>query len=141
VQRQEATLKNFTLGRDMLNLRGQFYPTGHIVAMFPDAQAAQAAARALADAGVPDADIALITPEVMMRDIVRTVGNTDLPLPSAGTEADTVRRYSQYAAQGHHALLIPTPDSENDERLMQVLKDHGVSHAQKYRMLVIEDLA
>ncbi|TFZ08544.1 hypothetical protein [Ramlibacter humi] len=134
-------MKDFELSRDMLNMRGQFYPTGHIVAMFPGEAAARAAARALVDGGVEDGDISLITPEAMMRDIVRTVGTADVPLPSAGTESDTVRRFSELAAQGHWALLIHAPDSADSDRVMAALKDHRPSHAQRYRMLVIEDLA
>ena len=134
-------MKTFELSRDMLGMTGQFYPTGHIVMMLPDANAAQAAARALVDAGIAEDDISLITPEAMMSQIVRTVGSSDMPLPSAGTEADTVRRYAQYASQGHHGLLVKAPDNEDSERVMAALRGHPVSHAQKYRMLVIEDLA
>ncbi|MGZ5179378.1 MAG: hypothetical protein ACXWC6_04390 [Ramlibacter sp.] len=134
-------MKTFELSRDMVNMSGQFYPTGHIVLMLPDADAAQAAGRALVDAGIADDDISLITPEAMMRDIVRTVGDSGTTLPSAGTEADTVRRYAQYASQGHYGLLVRAPDNDDSERVMQALKNHPVSHAQKYRMLVIEDLA
>jgi hypothetical protein len=134
-------MKTFELSRDMLGMTGQFYPTGHIVMMLPDANAAQAAARALVDAGIAEDDISLITPEVMMSQIVRTVGSSDMPLPSAGTEADTVRRYAQYASQGHYGLMVKAPDNEDSERVMAALRGHPVSHAQKYRMLVIEDLA
>ena len=134
-------MKTFELSRDMLGMTGQFYPTGHIVMMLPDANAAQAAARALVDAGIAEDDISLITPEAMMSQIVRTVGSSDMPLPSAGTEADTVRRYAQYASQGHYGLLVKAPDNEDSERVMAALRGHPVTHAQKYRMLVIEDLA
>lgn len=135
-------MKTFELSRDMVNLRGQFYPTGHIIAFFPSADAAQAAARALEDGGIGDDDISLITPEVMMKDIARTVGSADIPLPSPGTEADTVRRFSQFASQGHYALMIRSPRGDDaDERAMKALKDHHCSHAQKYRSLVIEDIA
>jgi hypothetical protein len=134
-------MKQFKLSRDMLNMRGQFYPTGHIVAMFPSAQVAQDAARALCRVGVSADDISLIPPDVMLGEIVRTVGTADLPLPSAGTEADTVRRYAEYASEGHHGLLIRTHGQGEDERVMEALREHDVSHAQKYRMLVIEDLA
>ena len=134
-------MKEFQLSPDMLSLGGRFYPTGHIVAMFPGEDAARAAARALADANIPDDEISLITPEVMMRDIVRTVGNADIPLPSPGTEADTVRRFSDLAAQGHHALLIHVSREHDSDQVMQALRDHRPSHAQYYRRLVIEDLA
>lgn len=134
-------MRNFELSRDMTTMTGKFYPTGHILLMLPDAGAADAAGRALVDAGLADDDIMLITPEVMMSQIVRTVGNSDVPLPSAGTEADTVRRFAQYASQGHYALLVRAPENEDSERVMGALQGHPVSHAQKYRMLVIEDLA
>jgi hypothetical protein len=134
-------MKTFELSKDMLGMTGKFYPTGHIVLMLPDENAARAAARALVDAGIADDDISLIPPETMMSQIVRTVGSADLPLPSAGTEADTVRRYAQYASQGHYGLLVRAPDNEDSERVMAALRGHPVAHAQKYRMLVIEDLA
>ena len=130
-------MKTFQLSHDMLNLGGQFYPTGHIVAMFPD----ENAARALADARLPDDDISLITPEAMMRDVTRTVGTADIPLPSAGTEADTVRRFSELSAQGHYGLLIHVSREHDSDQVMAALRDHRPSHAQYYRRLVIEDLA
>ena len=134
-------MKPFESRSDMFTLGGQFYPTGHILAMFPDGDAAEAAGRALLDAGLDANTVSLITPEVMLRDIVRSVGNSGINLPSAGTEADTVRRFAQFASQGHHALLIHAPDAADSERVMEALRDHRPSHAQKYRMLVIEDLA
>lgn len=134
-------MKQFQLSRDMVNMGGQFYPTGHIVAMFPGDEAVRAAVHALKEAGVNEDDLSLITPEVMMRDIVRTVGNADLPLPSAGTEADTVRRFSQLAAEGHFALLIHVSRDHDAHRMMEHLAGHMPSHAQYYRRLVIEDLA
>ena len=134
-------MKQFELTKDMTNLRGQFYPTGHILLLLPDAAAAEAAGRALLDAGVADADMQLITPEVMLGQVVRTVGSSGVALPSPGTEADTVRRFAQYASQGHHGLLVHAPDNDDSERVMAALRGHPVAHAQKYRMLVIEDLA
>ncbi len=140
-QDTKGAMKNFQLSKDMLNLGGQFYPTGHIVAMFAGENEARAAARALVDARIPEDDISLITPEAMMRDVARTVGNADIPLPSAGTEADTVRRFSELSAQGHHGLLIHVSREHDSEQVMAALRDHRPSHAQYYRRLVIEDLA
>ena len=62
------------------------------------------------------------------------------PLPSAGTEADTVRQFAQLASQGHHALLIHAPSHDETEHVMGVLKGMPISYGQKYRHLVIEDL-
>ena len=132
-------MKTFELSKDMLTMGGQFYPTGHVMLMFPSLEGAQKAVRALTDAGVDEDTISLLTPEVIQSQIVRTTGD-DEPLPSAGTEGDTVRRFSQFASQGHHALLIHSPESDHAEREMTALKGHEISYAQKYRMLVIEDL-
>lgn len=134
-------MKYLELGPDLLNLRGQFYPTGHIVAMFPGEEAARTAGQALVAAGIDAAELSLITPEKMMGDVARTVGSGDMPLPSAGTEGDTIRRFTHLAAQGQWALLIHAPDNEAAERVMKALEDHRPSHAQRYRRLVIEDLA
>lgn len=134
-------MKYLELSPDLLNLRGQFYPTGYIVAMFPGEDAARAAGQALAAAGVGTDELSLITPDLMMGDVARTVGSGDMPLPSAGTEGDTIRRFAHLAAQGHWALMIHAPDNDDAERAMKALENHRPSHAQRYRRLVIEDLA
>lgn len=134
-------MKYLELSPDLLNLRGQFYPTGYIVAMFPGEDAARAAGKALAAAGIGADGLSLITPEVMMGDVARTVGSGDMPLPSAGTEGDTIRRFAHLAAQGQWALMIHAPDNDVAERVMKALEGHRPSHAQRYRRLVIEDLA
>lgn len=134
-------MKPFTLESDMLTMGGVFYPTGHVFLMFPSREAAEKAAAELSRQGVDDAGISLLTPETIQGQIARTVGNADIPLPSAGTEADTVRRYAELASQGHHALLVHAPKAEQSDRLMALLEGHEVSYAQKYRKLVIEDLA
>ena len=61
-------------------------------------------------------------------------------MPSAGTEADTVRRFAELASEGHHALMIHAPSAKQTEHVMDVLKDANISYGQKYRHFVIEDL-
>lgn len=68
------------------------------------------------------------------------MGSADIPLPSAGTEADTVRRFVQLAAEGHHGLMIRAPHAADSDRVMEALRDCPISYGQKYRHLVIEDL-
>jgi hypothetical protein len=133
-------MRSFSLSRDMLNIRGQFYPTGYIVASFPSEQAARDAAKAVAEAGTDPDEIYLLTPEVVMGEIAHTVGNAGIPLPSAGTEADTVRRFVELAAQGHYTLMIPSPDREHKDPVTSALERAAPAYAQKYRSLVIEDL-
>ncbi|MCM2252523.1 MAG: RNA-binding protein [Ramlibacter sp.] len=133
-------MKAFELESNMLTMRGVFYPTGYMFVMFPGEAQARAAERALEESGNTGEWSSLLTPQDILQKIARTVGNADVPLPSAGTEADTVRQFAQLASQGHYALMIHAPSAEQTERIMAVLRKFPVSYAQKYRHLVIEDL-
>jgi len=133
-------MKPFSIEPKMLTMRGVFYPTGYMFIMFPTEKDARDAERALEDNGVTGESISLLTPQEIQEKVARTVGNADMPMPSAGTEADTVRHFTQLASQGHHALMIHAPAAKDSERVMQVLKDAHMSYGQKYRHLVIEDL-
>ena len=132
-------MKPFHLESGMKTLRGVFYPTGHVVLMFPTELAARDAARLLEENGFDDEAVALITPADFSREITSTTGD-DGALPSAGSEGDTVRRFTELAREGHHALMIHAPRAEDSDRVMALLKDAPVSYGQKYRHLVIEDL-
>lgn len=133
-------MKPFQLESSMLTLRGVFYPTGYMFLMFPSEQAARAAERRLQDGGWSGDPAILVAPAQIHEEIARTVGNADIPLPSAGTEADTVRRYAELASQGHWALMIHAPSGKESDRVMELLQDSGISYGQKYRHLVIEDI-
>jgi hypothetical protein len=135
-----ASMKEFALESKMVTMGGVFYPTGYMVLMFPTEQDARNAERKLEEDGYNGESICLMTPEDIQGKVARTVGNADMPLPSAGTEADTVRRYAELASQGHHALMIHSPNAADTEHIMRVLKDAPISYGQKYRQLVIEDL-
>jgi hypothetical protein len=133
-------MKSFSLEPNMLTMRGVFYPTGYMFLMFPAEQDARGALRALEDSGFSEDEVCLLTPQDIQEKIARTVGSADMPLPSAGTEADTVRHFAQLASQGHHALLIHAPSAKQSDHVMDVLKSSNMSCGQKYRHLVIEDL-
>jgi hypothetical protein len=133
-------MKPFSIEPKMLTMRGVFYPTGYMFIMFPTEKDARDAERALEDNGVNGESISLLSPQEIQEKVARTVGSADMPMPSAGTEADTVRHFAQLASEGHHALMIHAPAAKDSERVMQVLKDAHMSYGQKYRYLVIEDL-
>lgn len=132
-------MKPFHLESSMTNMSGTFYPTGHMVLMFPAEQEARDAARLLADAGFAEDAVSLITPADFEREIVGTTGD-DAILPSAGSEGDTVRRFAELARDGHYGLMIHAPSGDESDRAMAVLKDCPISYGQKYRKLVIEDI-
>lgn len=132
-------MKHFHLDSSMQTMSGVFYPTGHMVLMFPSEQEARDAGRRLADGGVAGDEIALITPEDFRRQIVGATGDDD-PLPSPGTEGDTVRRFTQLARQGHHGLLVHAPSHKEHDRVLELIKGTNISYGQYYRKLVIEDV-
>jgi hypothetical protein len=134
-------MKHFELEPDMLTMRGVFYPTGYMFLMFPTEKDARDAEHALEKDGYSGESISLLTPQDIQEKIARTVGSADIPMPSAGTEADTVRHYAELASQGHHALMIHAPTGKETEHIMEVLKNAPISYGQKYRHLVIEDLS
>ena len=133
-------MKPFQLEPGMTTMRGVFYPTGYMVLMFPTEQEARAAEQKLEDGGFDGDQVSLVSPQMFQEDIARTVGNADIPLPSAGTEADTVRRFTEQASKGHWALMIHAPSGKESDRVMEMLQGCNISYGQKYRHLVIEDI-
>lgn len=134
-------MKHFTLESDMTAaFGGAFYPTGHSMVMFPDADDANRVGHQLIDSGVSGDDIYLIPPATVLKEIAPTVNDADSPLPSAGTDGATVRAYTKLAREGHTGLLVRTKNDEAAEQLMQAVRTVPYSIAQRYRRLVIEDL-
>jgi hypothetical protein len=131
----------FSLDRKMLTLGGVFYPTGYIMAMLPDRDSAAGVAMALE--GQPgSAEISLVEPAEVISVIGATVKGTDdgSDLPSAGTEAATVREYVELAKKGHYGLLINVANDEQSQRALEALQTHNFSYAQRYHLLVMEDI-
>lgn len=133
-------MRTFTLTQDMLTMSGQFYPTGHIVAMFPSEQAARDAGQALVRAGSSEDDIFWMPPQVFLEQVQRKVDDGTTALPSPGSEGDTKDRFAELATQGHHGLMIRSPDRRHEDDVMQALHAHQPSYAQKYRRMIIEDI-
>ena len=134
-------MKHFNLNPRMTAaIGGAFYPTGHSLVMFPDANDASGVGHQLIDNGFSGDEVYLIPPDVLLAQITPTVREHDSTLPSAGTDAATVRAYTQLARDGHTALLVRTKDEAAAERLMTHVRKVRFSIAQRYRTLVIEDL-
>lgn len=131
----------FALDRTMLTVAGAFYPTGHMFVMFPTQADAREAVDALLADGYSGESFTEVSTEAILGPIASTIGGADAPLPSAGTESATARRYAELAAQGHCAVMIHAPSAEETEHIMKVIGHTRISYAQKYRHLVIEDLA
>lgn len=133
-------ISTFSLDSSMIaTIGGAFYPTGYSMVMFPDEATAVSAGTAVS-AALEASQVFLLTPAAIFSQITPTVDDADDPLPSAGTEGATVRAYTKLAKEGHHGLLVETPNEEAAQRMMEVVRRFPYSMAQRYRMLVIEDL-
>ena len=134
------TMKKFALDPKMLTLSGIFYPTGYAVIMFPNANQADQAARQLVSGGYDSEAIMLLPPDTILREIGRVDGDSDVDLPSVGTEGTTVQKYIKLARQGQHGLMVHASSDKDTERVMSVVRTLPFSYAQKYHMLAMEDL-
>ncbi|MFT3720864.1 hypothetical protein [Pseudorhodoferax sp.] len=134
-------MQPFSLQPGMQTLSGVFYPTGYVFAMFPTEADARRVGERIERDRLSREPVMLLPPQQILEQVVRTVGSSDIPLPSTGTEAATVRQYATLAGQGHWALMVHAPDAGETEAVMQVVRQAPFSFAEKYRRLVIEDLA
>jgi len=135
-------MKKFKLDSHMTSLvGGGFYPTGHSMIMFPNPEDANRVGHLLIAHGVVNGDeVYLVTSQDILEQIAPTTKGSDYPLPSAGTEAATVRIYIRLAREGHVALLVKTRDEAVAGRVMELVRQVPYSAAECYRRLVIEDL-
>ena len=134
-------MKPFSLSAGMTNMRGVFYPTGHMVLMFPTEEEARHAGELLRKDGVPQDDLCLASPQEFERQISDAIDEyEDVLLPSAGSEVETARRFRHLAHQGHHALIVHAASRLSSEHVLQLLRGFRISYGQRYRHLVIEDL-
>jgi hypothetical protein len=134
-------MKTFSIDAGMTNLRGVFYPTGHMVLMFPTERDARRACELLRHDGVCDDDLCLARPVEFERQLDDAIDEyEDVQLPSMGTEVETARRFRHLAHQGHHALILHASAAMLSAHVLDLLHDLPISFGQRYRFLVIEDL-
>ena len=134
-------MKDFELTPKMLTLSGVFYPTGYAVILFPDLEAATRVARELqAEVDSVSADMMLLTPAAILSQIGKADDQSDVELPSVGTEGATVRKFIDLARQGHHAVMVKIDSDEEAERLMVAARAAAFSYGQRYHLLAMEDL-
>ena len=134
-------MKPFSVSAGMTNMRGVFYPTGHIVLMFPTEQDAERAAELLRQDGISEDDLLVASPDEFEHEITSACDDVDdMLLPSIGTEADTAQHFRRLAHQGHHALIVHASAKVTSDHVLDLLKDTHISYGQRYRFLVIEDM-
>jgi hypothetical protein len=134
-------MKAFSIDAGMTNMRGVFYPTGHMVLMLPTESDARRACELLRHDGVREEDLCLANPAEFERQISDAIDEyDDVLLPSVGTEVETARRFRHLAHQGHFALIVHASSAMTSDHVLEVLHDLPISYGQRYRFLVIEDM-
>ncbi len=133
-------MKKFELAPQMLTMGGVFYPKGHVFIMFADTKDAEQVALEVDRSGGDSSAIMLLDSATVLRDVGQVKGESDVALPSVGTEGATVRKYIDLARQGHCALMLKVASDEEAENIMRAARKVSFSYAQRYHLLAIEDL-
>ena len=132
-------MKPLLVNSSMTNMDGDFYPEGHVFALFPGEDGARQAAEAL-QAQQHHGELAHATPVTIQKDILRTLNPADTALPLIGKEGDTLRHIDRLARSGHHGVLIQVTEKDTLETVQDILRQHGASAAFYYRAFAIEAL-
>ena len=133
-------MKNFELTSNMLTMTGIFYPRGYAFIMFSSATDAQLVAQEIASQQDVGKHVMFLSASAVLKDVGKVEGESDIALPSVGTEAATVRRYVDLARQGHCALMVKVDSDKETERVMQAARRVSFSYGQRYHLLAMEDL-
>jgi hypothetical protein len=133
-------MNQFELTPDMLTINGTFYPKGYAFIMFPNAPLAESAALQIARTVQPENGLLFLNAAAILRDIGKIEGDSDIALPSVGTEGATARKYVDGARKGHCALMVKVNTDEETENVMKAARDASFTYAQRYQLLAIQDL-
>ncbi len=132
-------MTDFKLTPDMLTFSGVFYPKGYMFIMFPLEEDAQQVATNLSKLS-ENPEVTLLSPATVLKEVGQVDGDSDVELPSVGTEGATVRKYIQLARQGNCALMVKADSDEVAERVMVEVRKVPFSYGQRYHLLAMEDL-
>ena len=127
-------MKPLEITSSMRTLGGIFYPKGYAFVMFPTAECAQQVASQNFDHAM------LLTPAQVLLEVGQVKDDSDVELPSVGTEGATVRKFIDLAREGHHALMVKIESDDDTERLMVAARAASFSYGQRYHLLAMEDL-
>ena len=108
--------------------------------MFPDASAAEQVARDIESNPGTTSEVMLLSPATVLKEIGKIEGESDVTLPSVGTEGATVRRYVDLARRGNSALMVKLGSDEEAALVMVAARKVTFSYGQRYHLLAMEDL-
>lgn len=117
---------------------GIFYPTGHVVLAFANAQQSARARQALLKAGFEEQHILSIDDRSMAREAAENL--EDSGVLSVGASLPTREKQLELALEGCHFLLVYAPEDADHVLLIQTVTPLSPRYAVKYRRLIIENL-
>jgi hypothetical protein len=118
---------------------GVFKPVGHVIVAFPTDADLEGALTALSRSGFAAEDIAVYTPEQMVRQADIDIDQAGV-LAGIGQELNLVKSHRALAQQGHGFLVIKAPKDEQSQRVADIARRFHATRAQKYGHMMIEEL-
>jgi len=123
---------------------GQLYPTDDVLAVMDDRAAAERAAGALREAGIPEDDYDVLD-GAWVTEVMRTMeqGRGLLGRIAAAVAADDasyLQEFAKEAQQGRAILVVHAAEPDVRERVREVLAAHGARRMRHYGRWVITDL-
>jgi len=118
---------------------GVFKPVGHVLMSFATASQSDLAVTALREAGFGESDISRYTPDEMRDQAQSDIGNAS-GLASLGQDLNLVKAHLALAQLGQSFVVVGAADDEQVQRVTEVAERLQATRAQRYGMLVIEEL-
>jgi hypothetical protein len=120
---------------------GLFYPTGYIVAAFPDASEALQVQRDLVTGGYDaEHDCVYSAPETVADEAEDDVHHKGGLRVLFGHSLHTRDTHLALAHEGCHFLTIHASTQAEEQRVIRVMSRVPVRHAIKYHLFVVEDI-
>jgi len=116
---------------------GAFFPSGHMVVGFHEAQDAQRVVQELEELGPRPLDALQLSPQEMVEFAEKNLHEAGF-IANLGTSLTTVQAFLDAAKAGATFLILPTPDDKTAERVSEVIHHVPFVLAERYHHWVIE---
>lgn len=118
---------------------GAFKPVGRVVVALDSDEEALRMAQALQSSGFADSEVDYFPAKVMAEELGEL-----LPVASEaagfGWEIQSMRRYHVLAQEGCGWLIVRAPNHAKEAQIAELAKQHGARLANKYNLLIVEEL-
>ncbi|MDE2617105.1 MAG: hypothetical protein KGL73_08795 [Burkholderiales bacterium] len=116
---------------------GAFFPTGHMVVAFQQAQDAHQVMHELEELAQRPLDALELTPQQMAEFAEKNLHQAGF-IANMGTSMKTVQAFLDAAKAGATFLILPVPDNSAAERVSQAIHHVPFVLAERYHRMVIE---